>query len=145
MSEVEQQIRERVQIFVDELSTLVRQAALEAVSGALGGGGPTRGRGRGRRAGAGAGAAGRGRRKGQKRTAEQLDQLVGSVRSYVQKSPGQGVEQIARDLGVPSKELVLPIRKLIGSGELRTRGQKRATKYFPGGGGGRGPGRRKKA
>lgn len=133
MSDVEQQIQDRVEAFVSELSELVRQAALEAVSAALGG---TAGAGRrGRRAAAAPGASrGRSRPKGQKRTPAELERLVGSVKAYVSKSPGQGVEKMARDLGVPSKELVLPIKKLIASKDIKTRGQKRATKYFPGGG-----------
>jgi predicted transcriptional regulator len=59
---------------------------------------------------------------------------VGSVRSYVAKSPGQGVEKMARELGVPSRELVLPIKKLLADKAIKTTGHKRATKYFPGGG-----------
>jgi hypothetical protein len=131
MSDVEQRIQERVEAFVNELSGLVRQAALEAVSSALGGAG---GGGRRGRRGAAAAPRGRLRAKGQKRTPAELERLVGSVKSYVAKTPGQGVEKMARDLGVPSKELVLPIKKLIASRDIKTRGHKRATKYFPGGG-----------
>ncbi len=141
MSEVETRIQERVEAFVNELSGLVRQAALEAVSSALGG--EESGARRGRRSAASVAPRGRGgRAKGEKRSPDELERLVGSVRSYVSKSPGQGVEQMARDLGVPSKELVLPIKKLLAAGEIKTRGQKRATKYLPGGGGG---GRRRAA
>jgi hypothetical protein len=135
MSDVERQIQERVETFVSELSELVRQAALEAVSSALGG--AAGGGRRGRRAAASAAPRGRGRPKGQKRSPAELERLVASVKAYVSKSPGQGVEKMARDLGVPSKELVLPIKKLIGSKDIKTRGQKRATKYFPGGARGR--------
>ena len=132
MSDVERQIREKIDAFVNELTELVREEAMNRVSEAFGG---QRAAARGRRAGRPAApAAARGRRKGQKRSPKELDRLVGDVRGYVNKKPGQGVEQMARDLGVNSRDLVLPIKKLIAGKEIRTRGQKRATKYFPGGG-----------
>ncbi len=139
MSDVERAIQERVEAFVQELSDLVRQSVIDSVQDALGGtNGAPRGRaGRasargGRRVARVAGGRGRGRRKGQKRSPAELERLVGLVRGYVNKNSGQGVEAMARGLGVASRELVLPIKKLIAEGELRTRGEKRATKYFPG-------------
>jgi hypothetical protein len=144
MSDVEQRIQERVEAFVQELSVLVRQSVLDSVSDALGGGSSGAARGRGGRRPAGpagaaraAGAARGRRRKGQKRSPRELERLVDSVRGYVQKHPGEGVEKMARELGTNSRELVLPLKKLIKQGEVRTRGEKRATKYFPGGGRGR--------
>jgi hypothetical protein len=58
--------------------------------------------------------------------------MTASVLAYLAKSPGRGVEDIGRELGVSSKELVLPIRKLVATGQLTTQGQKRAMKYFAG-------------
>jgi hypothetical protein len=136
MSEVERRIQQRVEAFVQELSNLVRQDVLDSVKDALGGrGGAARGRAaaaRGGRRPARAAGTGRGRRKGQKRSPDELARLVGSIRGYVLKNPGHGVEQMARDLDISSRELVLPIKKLIKQGEVRARGEKRATKYFPG-------------
>ena len=37
-----------------------------------------------------------------------------------------------------TKDLALPIRKLVGQKQIRTEGQRRATRYFPGAGGGGG-------
>lgn len=146
MTDIDQEIQNRIQAFVDELSTLVRQAALASVAEALGAERAAAPAPRGRPAArAAAPARARGRRpKGQKRSPAELKRLVESVQSYVQKSPGRGVEQMSRDLGVPSKELTLPIRKLVKQRLVKTRGQKRATKYYPGGGGG-GGGRRRAA
>ncbi len=140
MSDVDNQIREQIEAFVNDLNQLVRQAALEAVAAALGGEGVAAASARGRVPGFGRALA-RGRGKGAKRTAEELEGTRESVLDYVRRNPGQGVEQIAKALNVPSRDLVLPIRKLVAAGQLSTKGQKRATKYFSGsgsGGGGRG-------
>ena len=125
MSDPNQLIRDRIEEFVNQLSQLVRQTALESVQDALGEGG---GRGRGR---AGRAALGRGaRRKGEKRSSDQIAETTKAVVSYVKKNPGQGVEAIAKGLGTATKELTLPIRKLVAEKQLKTKGQKRATKYF---------------
>ena len=137
MSDVDNQIREQIEAFVNDLNQLVRQAALEAVAAALGGEGAPTVAARGRVTGFGRALA-RGRGKGAKRTAEELEGTRESVLDYVRRNPGQGVEQIAKALNVPSRDLVLPIRKLVAGGQLGTKGQKRATKYFSGGGGGGG-------
>jgi hypothetical protein len=144
MSDVDNQIREQIEAFVNDLNQLIRQAALEAVASALGGEAAAAARSRGTRASALPRALGRGRGKGAKRTAEELEGTRQSVLDYVRRNPGQGVEQIAKSLNVPSRDLVLPIRKLVADAQLSTKGQKRATKYFaPGAGGGGQSGRRR--
>ena len=126
MSDTDQQIRDRIEEFVNQLSQLVRQTALDSVRDALGdGAGGGRGRGRGR-ATVGRGARG----KGEKRSSDQIAETTKAVVSYVRKHPGQGVEAIAKGLGTVTKELTLPIRKLVAERGLKTKGQKRATKYF---------------
>jgi hypothetical protein len=126
MSDTSQQIRDRIEEFVNQLNQLVRQTALESVQDALGSGA---GRGRGR--GAARAAIGRGaRRKGEKRSSDQIAETTKAVTTYVRKNPGQGVEAIAKGLGTVTKELTLPIRKLVAERQLKTKGQKRATKYF---------------
>jgi len=42
------------------------------------------------------------------------------------------VEQIKLALGASTKDLALPMRKLVASGAVRSEGAKRATTYFPG-------------
>jgi hypothetical protein len=130
MQDINNRIRDRIEEFVSELDQLVRQAAVESVSAALGdstGGGRRSGGGRVGRPPA----TGR-RSKGAKRPPNEIAATVDAVLRYVQKSPGGGVEAMAKALGKPTRELVLPIKKLIASGEVRTTGEKRATKYFPG-------------
>ena len=94
-SDLDQQIRDRIETFVEELGSLVRQSAVSAVASALGeSSGVRRGPGRPRSNGAAAAPAasrrgpGRpagGRRKGQKRDPEQLaelvDHLFGAIKS----------------------------------------------------------------
>lgn len=132
MSDVEREIRVRIERFVSELNALVRQSALETVTDAL------RGDGR-RRAAAGASPArpiALGPRRGAKRSPEQIEQTVGTVLAHVRANPGQGIEQIAEEMGMATRDLTLPVKKLLSNGDLITEGHKRATKYFASGNGG---------
>ena len=42
------------------------------------------------------------------------------------------IEQINKQLGTTTKDLALPIRKLVSEGALKTKGEKRSTAYFAG-------------
>jgi hypothetical protein len=140
MSSFEQQISQRVQAFVSEITELARQQALETLSRSLSaGGGVIARRGRGRNGAAFAADS------GGRRSAEQLEATQRALLSEITSRPGQRIEPIGQRLGVPTKELALPIRKLIANGSIRAEGQRRATKYFPGteGGKARRGGRRK--
>lgn len=136
---INQQIEARVQSFVQELSGLVRAAALEAVADALGGkpvGAARRGRPVGSKnkvaaaAGKAAPAAPAARRKRGKRTSEEVDAMAARILDHVKKTPGTSVEKMAKAFRVASKELTLPITKLMGDKKMKTTGQKRGTKYF---------------
>jgi hypothetical protein len=41
------------------------------------------------------------------------------------------MEAIGKALGAPTKDLNLPIKKLLASKKIRSEGHKRATEYFP--------------
>jgi hypothetical protein len=69
--------------------------------------------------------------KGGKRSAEDLATLTAKLGGFIAKNPGQRIEQIGKSLGVSTRELALPAKKLIASGAVKTRGQKRATVYVP--------------
>lgn len=69
--------------------------------------------------------------KGEKRSPADLAALVDSVYTAIRATPGMGVEQIGKALAKPTKELGLPIKKLIKDRQITTKGQKRATRYFP--------------
>jgi hypothetical protein len=124
---VSDQIRSRVTAFVDELSDLIRQSAMDTVHQALGGGGGAvrRGPGRGRVA------ASSSRAKGAKRSPDELEKLTARLAGFIKSNAGQRIEQIAQGMGVSTKELSLPARKLLAKKAIRTKGQKRATQYFP--------------
>ena len=119
-------IRAIVDRFVEEITAAVQASAREALHSALGGEASVRkGRGRGAKTAA---AIARGR--GAKRAPEELEALTGKLRAYVAKNPGQRIEQIGAGLGVATKELALPAKKLIAAKQLSKKGQKRATTYF---------------
>jgi hypothetical protein len=129
---VNDRIRSRVEAFAEELSALIRDSAMETVREALGGGAAPRRAGRGGRAAATAAPVrGGGRReKGQKRDPGEIERLTGRLLDYVKGNAGQRIEQIAAGMGTVTKELNLPVKKLIAQKALKTKGQKRATQYF---------------
>ena len=139
MSNFEQQINQRVQTFVAEITELARQQALDTLSSALAGAGLL-----GHRRGARNGAGRRGARvalatsAGGRRSADQIDATCQALLSEIGARPGQRIEQIGTAIGMRTKDLALPIRKLVGQKQVRTEGQRRATRYFPGAGGGSG-------
>ena len=132
MANISDTIRAALDAFVDDISSLIQQAALESVEAALAGASTIPGRrGRGARTAAPAFAAlSPTRKKGAKRSPEELEQLIKQLHGYIAKNPGQRIEQIAQSLDISTKELNLPAKKLISEKKLSTKGQKRATTYF---------------
>ena len=130
------EIQKLVDGFVTQLGELWRRAAIDSLTGLDAG----RGRGgRGARGGGGGGSVagvslGRVRGRGAKRTADELDQLADSFVEYVRANPGLRIEQINKELGTSTKDLALPIRKLVADGVIKTKGKKRSTTYFAGDG-----------
>ena len=128
MSNTDTAVRNLVECFVEQLRALIQQAALDTVQSALSGSAtPARqGSKRGRAITSGVGRA----TKGAKRTPEELEALVKKLHSHIAKNPGQRIEQIGTALDVPTKELALPIKKLLSEKKLSKKGAKRATTYF---------------
>ena len=147
MSDVENDLRGRVEAFVGELHALIRRQALLAVDEVLradGGGSAFPSRTAGRvtpvtrvNGGSHSAAPTRSRalparrKAGEKRTPQELQQVCDRVQSYIRSNAGQGVERIAKALATPTKELTLPIRKLLKDKKIGSKGQKRATRYYP--------------
>jgi hypothetical protein len=71
------------------------------------------------------------RTKGAKRTPEELENLIRDFAAQVKKTPGQSVENLAKTLGVTTKDLQLPVLKAFEAKLIKTTGQRRGTKYFP--------------
>jgi len=136
MNRIEQQIQARIETFVEELSELVKQAALDSVSRALAGSNGATARRGGRRSktnGSKAPQPTRRRRpgpRGPKRSPEALAKLQAALLEEIQLNPGQRMEQIGKTLGVATKDLDLLIKKLIASKRIKKRGKTRATTYF---------------
>ena len=144
MSDTNDRIRQRVEAFVDELSELVRTAALESVQEALlaQSGGAAAPASRPRRSintptpgTASANKAPRARKsrsKGAKRSPEELLRARDAFLDAVKADPGLGIEALAKQIGFSTKDLALPVRKLLGEGLIHKKGEKRATRYYPG-------------
>ena len=137
MSDFQNEMNHAVQGFVAQIAELARRAALDTLESAFGsrGGGGRNGGGRAAVAAitAGAGRAGRPRGgRGAKRSAADLEMLSEKFASFVKTNPGLRIEQINKELGTTTKDLALPIRKLIADGKISAKGQKRSTTYFPG-------------
>jgi N-acetylmuramoyl-L-alanine amidase len=133
---INEQISARIQSFTAELETLVRAAAVEAVRQALGGA-PAAKAAAVRSvpaAKAAVSAAPKARARatksaGGKRPPGQLAALVTKTGEWIKANPGHGVEDMAKALNVRTKELALPIQKLLAAKTIKKKGQKRATKY----------------
>ena len=122
MSDFQQEMDRVVQGFVAQISDLARRAALEMIEKSLGQSGARGGRSSMRSAVA--------RGRGAKRTASDLEQISSQFVSFVNKHPGLRIEQINKELGTTTKDLALPIRKLVSDGVIKTKGKKRSTTYF---------------
>jgi hypothetical protein len=128
---VSDQIQARIQAFATELEALVRQAALDAVTNALGApSSPARVVRRDAIIGAAPRPA-KSARSGGKRDPNVIAALTARVGAHVKSHPGQGVEAIAKALNVTTHDITLPVTKLLASKDIKKKGQKRATKYFP--------------
>ncbi len=71
------------------------------------------------------------RARGEKRPPTELAKLVERLSDYVKAHPGQRMETISKALGAATRDLNLPVKKLLAAKTIRTVGEKRATEYFP--------------
>ncbi|HZI44607.1 MAG TPA: hypothetical protein VFD53_05260 [Ilumatobacter sp.] len=130
MTDVQTQINRLVASFVDQVTALARQAAMDTLAVSMGKSGGRRGA--GPAAVLLAGVPGRGRGKGVKRSSSDLERVGEKLLAFVGANPGLRIEQINKAIGTSTRDLQLPIRKMIASGALKTKGQKRSTQYFAG-------------
>lgn len=111
-AEIERLINERIDQFVADITELARELAAQTVSGVLD------------------------RpinldRKRGKRSPEELDQVSEQLFAYIEANPDQRMEEIAEAMKMSSRELTLPLRKLLEQKRVRGTGNKRATTYAP--------------
>ncbi len=125
MANLQSDIQRLVDDFVSQVTELARRAAMDTLESALG---------RGSRGGGSSGGLrlGRARGRGAKRTGDELEKLSSDFLAFVAKNPGLRIEQINKQLGTTTKDLALPIRKMIADGTVKVKGKKRSTAYFPG-------------
>jgi hypothetical protein len=134
MIDLQHQMNQVVEGFVEQITELARRAALSTLESAFG----DRAAGSTGRRGAAAptmreASVGRPRgRYGAKRSAEDLEALSTKFATFVKAHPGLRIEQINKELGTTTKDLALPIRKLIVDRMISAKGAKRSTQYFPG-------------
>ena len=129
MSDFQNEMNRTVQGFVAQITELARRAAIDTLESAFGG-----------RIGNGAAASllGTGRAgrpkggRGAKRSPADLAALSDKVASFVKANPGLRIEQINKQMNTTTKDLALPIRKLISEGVITAKGKKRSTTYFAG-------------
>jgi hypothetical protein len=137
MSDFQNDMNHTVQGFVAQITELARRAALDTLESAFGGGGKVARNGSVSVAVApvlaAVARAGRPRGgRGAKRTAEDLEAMSTKFATFVKANPGLRIEQINKELGTTTKDLALPIRKLIADKVISSKGNKRSTTYFPG-------------
>jgi hypothetical protein len=123
MSDIHRQITQRIDGFIADIHELARKAALETLAAVLNDRfaqphrahrpPPTT------------------RPPGTKRTVAELVYLRNALLEHIAQHPGQRMEELTAALGVPRRELNLPLRKLVAEGRLHSRGHKRATTYYP--------------
>jgi len=135
MNNFQNDMNHTVQGFVAQVTELARRAALETLESAFGG--------KAGRAGSAPAVvavappavarAGRPRGgRGAKRSPADLEALSEKFAAFVKANPGLRIEQINKELGTTTKDLALPIRKLVADKVISAKGQKRSTTYFAG-------------
>ena len=136
MSRIDATIQATVELFVDQLTQLIREATMELVKGAITGSvRPTLMRPKATASKSASTPKAKRPKKGAKRSPDALGAITTRLLGYVANHPGLRIEQIGKALGVSTKDLALPVRKLVATKKITTRGQKRATSYYPAKGG----------
>jgi hypothetical protein len=120
MANLQAEIQKLVDGFVTQITELARRAAIDTLESALSPGRSTPLTSRNSKG------------RGSKRTGAELDRLSDEFIVFVTKNPGLRIEQINKHLNTTTKDLALPIRKLLADGTLKVKGRKRSTAYFPG-------------
>lgn len=133
MPDIQREINDRIDAFVTDITDLAKKAAYETLSSALETG-LTGMAGDGRRMPSKltpASSTAPRRRKGGKRSPDEIAETADALFEYIRVNPGQRMEAIAKAMGSSTKDLTLPIKKLLSTNKVIVEGQKRATSYYP--------------
>lgn len=122
------QLNQLVQKFTSDVSNLIREQALTAAQTALGSAAPARAQRPSAKVTKKAKAKAA---TGEKRDPKVIAATVERLGAYIAKKPGQRIEQIGAALKMATKDMSLPIKKLLAAKTIKSKGQKRATTYFP--------------
>lgn len=68
---------------------------------------------------------------GRKRDPGIIDDLTKRLYDRITAVPGSRMEQLSAALSCETKDLLIPVRRLLDKRMVRTTGQRRATAYFP--------------
>lgn len=124
-------ITPRVQAALDELVAAIQESTISSFQAMLSGG-PASATSAPRASSARPGrAAAKSRPKGAKRTPEEIESQSKTLLATIKKNPGLRIEEISKLIGVSTKELALPVIKLFEAKAISSKGNRRATRYFP--------------
>ena len=128
-TKIDDELRARIDAFIEDISELVRAQAVEAVGKALGGEIPVP---LSRPKGGGKAQSSSPKKSGKRirRSPEDLEKLADTIMKYVEKHEGCRMEALSAGLGMPAKDVRRPLQILLEEGTLKTKGQKRGTQYF---------------
>jgi hypothetical protein len=132
VANIDERIEQRIRAFADELRALVREAAHQAIDEALGP--TTTAPSTSRRSNAKHASSKTRRRpspKGTRRTTDQMQRDLDALREHVRRHPGASALEIGAALGMATREIARPIKKLVAAGEVRKTGVKSNTRYYP--------------
>ena len=135
MSDLQSDLNSVVQQFVAQIAQIARTATIETLSAAFAVGAgetPKAMKGASAPAAVGPGRPQGGRGRGVKRNPDDIAATAARLLVFVKANPGLRIEQINKALGTETKDLALPVRKLLASKAIVAKGEKRATTYFPG-------------
>lgn len=128
-------LEQLIEQLLAEVARTAREAALDALTSALGPAATERLRGRVLGARPGSTAAPeptlKARASRAKRTPTELAVAMERLHRFVFEHPGVRTEEIKQALGTSRRGMAHPLRRLVAEGILRTEGVKRSTRYYP--------------
>lgn len=130
MSQIDNQIRARIEEFVADLSQLVRDSAVEAAVAALKGSA-------GQRSSAPSSktkksrvvTGGGGRRTGKRRSPREIERTLKTVADHIKKNPSQRAEDIRKALKLSPAETGDALKRLVENKSIKSKGERRQTTY----------------